>query len=288
MILELKKYKLLQNFKLKTLILTTRKSPLALAQAKLAVQLLKAKEPHQHYKLLPLSTTGDRQLHWQLDQAPEKGLFVKELEAALLEDRATIAVHSAKDLPTQQHPDLLIAGFLPREDPRDVLVYRNGNYPPSVIATGSPRRKAQGSLLFPEAEWRTLRGNVRTRLQKIVDGWADATFLAMAGLKRLGIDSWPGLNFQPLDPSTMTPAVGQGAIALQCKRKNQEALSKFLDADTAKAISIERELLQQWGGGCGASHGIYCDYSEGQRLFTFSEAQGHRQIALADVATSHG
>ncbi|MDA9961897.1 hydroxymethylbilane synthase, partial [Opitutales bacterium] len=148
--------------------LATRKSPLALKQAELAVEALKAGMGAE-VELLPLSTTGDRQLEWSLEQEGGKGLFTKELETALLEGRADLAVHSAKDMPTDMPTGLALAGYLPREDPRDMLVFREGVDVPRVIATGSPRRRSQLSERFPEVEWKEIRGNVGTRLRKIAE-----------------------------------------------------------------------------------------------------------------------
>ena len=146
--------------------------------------------PELKFRIEKMVTTGDRQREWSLEKKGGKGLFTKELEDALLEKRADLAVHSAKDLPSEMPEGLSIAGFLPRESPEDVLVLKDGIDAPARIATGSPRRRVQLRFLYPQVEFIEIRGNVDTRLAKIADGYADATVLAAAGLNRLGIDSW--------------------------------------------------------------------------------------------------
>jgi hydroxymethylbilane synthase len=163
---------------LNRIILATRKSPLALAQAELAASRLRAHFPGVECALLKVVTTGDRKVAWSLEKQGGKGLFTAELEQAILRGEADVAVHSSKDLPNELANGLVIAGYLPREDPRDVLVVRAGVTAPGTIATGSPRRRLQISLKFPGAVFTEIRGNVDTRLKKIVAGAADATVLA--------------------------------------------------------------------------------------------------------------
>ncbi|MCB1124313.1 MAG: hydroxymethylbilane synthase, partial [Verrucomicrobiae bacterium] len=206
--------------------------------------------PDTEVVLLPMTTTGDQRLAWSLEEKGGKGLFTKELEVALLEKRADLAVHSAKDMPTEMEPGLVLAGFLPRESVEDVLVKRAGIERIRTLATGSPRRRAQAKLFLPDTEFMEIRGNVGTRLNKIKDGQADATILASAGLKRLGISEWEGLEFEPLSLNQMIPAVGQGAIALQCRAGEEGRFSGITDVETGLAVSIEREFLSLVGGGC--------------------------------------
>ena len=192
------------------LIIVTRGSPLALQQAKDAAQHLE-KSLQVKTEIKILTTTGDRQAAWSLEKQGGKGLFTAELEQALQRGEADVAIHSAKDLPTEMPAGLTIASCLPRRDPRDVLVRQTQIQSPQKIATGSPRRRAQGAHIFPHATWTELRGNVDTRLKKIVQGEAEATYLAAAGLSRLGIEKWDGLVFEPVDITKMVPAAGQGA-----------------------------------------------------------------------------
>ncbi|MGA3007869.1 MAG: hydroxymethylbilane synthase, partial [Opitutaceae bacterium] len=149
----------------KKIIIATRKSPLALTQAALVAAHLKAVLGVET-ELLKVVTTGDRQAEWSLEQRGGKGLFTAELEQALFRGEAQLAVHSTKDLPGEMAPGLALAGYLPREDPRDMLVVRAGVGAPRTIATGSPRRRAQLVTLFPGAEFFEIRGNVDTRLKK--------------------------------------------------------------------------------------------------------------------------
>jgi hydroxymethylbilane synthase len=206
-----------------------------------------------------MTTTGDRQHDWKLSEQGGKGLFTKELEDTLLEGRADLAVHSAKDLPTELPPGLALAGCLPRANVHDILVRREDRPSPTLIASGSPRRRAQGARIWPGASWSELRGNVETRLRKIAEGQADATILAAAGLARLGISSYPGLVFEPIALEHMIPAAGQAAIALECR---EDCLHKFrilADSETTLAVTIEREALAKMGGGCHSACAAYFD-----------------------------
>ncbi len=266
------------------IILATRKSPLALAQTALVRQHAAAGLPGNHFTTLPLVTTGDRQRHWSLEKQGGKGLFTGELEEALRRGDADLAVHSCKDLPTEMAEGLALAGFLPREDPRDVLIHRAGEPVPTRIATGSPRRRAQARSLFPDAEWCEIRGNVATRLRKIADGEAGATLLAMAGLKRLGITEWPGLVFRPLDIGEMVPAVGQAAIAIQCRAGEESRWSGLFDEPTRLAVTVERAFLAALGGGCHTAFGAH--FHDGG-LTVFHESSGRTRHEMPDVTVEN-
>jgi hydroxymethylbilane synthase len=239
--------------------LATRKSALARAQTEIVRAHLAQAIPDALCEVLLMTTTGDRQTQWTLQEHGGKGLFTKELEDALLEGRADIAVHSAKDLPTELPEGLALAGFMPREDPRDVLVRREDKPNPALIASGSPRRREQGSKLWPEARWTELRGNVETRLRKIAEGEADATILAAAGLKRLGIASYPGLTFEPIGMDQMVPAAAQAAIGIECRAADVPRYAPLFDKNTAFAVSIERALLAALGGGCHSAAAAHYD-----------------------------
>jgi hydroxymethylbilane synthase len=243
-----------------TLIVATRASALARAQADMTLAHYAAALPGTACEIFAMTTTGDQKLHWSLEQQGGKGLFTKELEDALLDGRADIAVHSAKDLPTELPAGLCIAGFLPRADPRDVLVKRAGVTTPRTIASGSPRRREQGRKLWPGAEWSELRGNVGTRLRKIAEeGAADATLLAAAGLARLGIHAHAGLVFEPLSLDQMIPAAGQAAIAIECRTADLARFAESLDARTALSVGIERMALSAFGGGCHSASAAHHD-----------------------------
>jgi len=260
------------------IILATRKSPLALAQAKLVAARLQARRPGVECELLKVVTTGDRKLEWSLEKQGGKGLFTAELEQALLRGEAQAAVHSTKDLPGELTGGLVIAGYLPREDPRDVLVLRAGVRTPLTIATSSPRRRLQIARMYPGAAFTEIRGNVDTRLKKIAAGAADATILAAAGLKRLGIESWLGAEFHFLEFKQMVPAVGQGAIAVQCREEDAPNLASALDPETARRVDLERVLQARLGGGCQLA---FAAHATADTLYVFHEQTGPRSLPLA-------
>lgn len=267
----------------KPLILATRKSPLALAQSHLVAAHLQA-ALGANVELLKMVTTGDQQVAWSLEQKGGKGLFTSELEQALLRGEADIAVHSTKDLPGEMPAGLAIAGYMPRADTRDVLVLRADLTVPKKIATGSPRRRLQIAARFPGIEFCEIRGNVDTRLKKIAEQHlADGTILAAAGLKRLGITGWPGLTFIPLAHSEMVPAVGQGAIAIQCRVADGARLAANFDAATARAVDLERAFQHELGGGCHTAFGAHATPAV---LYFFHEKTGRltRPLTADDYA----
>ena len=241
--------------------IATRKSPLALIQTQAVLDHLQAILPEEPFESLPLSTKVDERLNWSLEQRGGIGLFTKELEDAVLDGRATLAVHSAKDLPTKFQADLCIAGYLPRARANDVMVQRADGSALKTIATSSPRRRAQVSLFEQPAEWTIIRGNVETRLRKIAEGEADATLLAAAGLERLGITEFDGLKFTELPVDQVVPAPGQAAIAVQCRTADLPRYEHLFCEQTKLAVSLERAFLSRLGSGCQTPVGAY--YSEG-------------------------
>jgi len=261
----------------KRLVLATRKSPLALAQAGRVAAYLQGRMGVE-CELLKLVTTGDRQADWSLEQKGGKGLFTHELEAALLRGEGDLAVHSAKDLPGEDVPGLTTVGYLPRDDPRDTLVLRTGISSPGTIATGSPRRRRQASAMFAAAGFVEIRGNVDTRLRKIAEQHvADATILAAAGLARLGIGSWPGVEFRALGFDAMVPAVGQGAIAVQCRSADEGRFAGVFDAPTARAVGLERAIQLALGGGCQTALGAH---ATADTLHIYHESLGIRSVPI--------
>ncbi|MBO6103252.1 MAG: hydroxymethylbilane synthase [Opitutales bacterium] len=237
----------------------TRSSPLALRQAEMAAAFLSKKIPNSRFEILPMKTTGDKSLEWSLEARGGKGLFTKELEDALLCGRADIAVHSAKDLPVSLAEGLAVSCLLPRDDCRDVLIRKNSSDSLRLISTASPRRRAQLKKLFPEAEFTQIRGNVGTRLKKILEGEADATMLSAAGLDRLGIAAYEGLGFERLSLDKCVPAAAQGIIAVQTRTADAEFFGKFSDAKAELAASLERGFLSALGGGCQTPFGANFD-----------------------------
>lgn len=265
------------------LVLATRKSPLALTQTEMVAAHLR-NQLGVETELLKIVTTGDRQSEWSLEQRGGKGLFTSELEAAVKRGEADVAVHSTKDLPGDMPEGLAIGGYMPRADTRDVLVLRTGVESPMTLATGSPRRRLQVKLLFPEVAFSEIRGNVDTRLRKIGEQHvADGTILAAAGLKRLGIETWPGTEFAPLGFDHMVPAVGQGAIAVQCREVDAAKFTAVFDAATARAVSLERAFQAALGGGC---HTAFAAHATVDTLYLFHESTGMHSMALtpADFA----
>jgi hydroxymethylbilane synthase len=209
----------------------------------------------QAIELCIIRTSGDAIQDRPLAEVGGKGLFTKEIEDALLRHEADLAVHSAKDMQTQLPPGLVIAACLPREDPRDALVCRGvqriADLPPgSRVGTTSLRRAAMVRRLRPDIEVVPLRGNVETRLRKLDEGVADATLLALAGLRRLGLES---VASAILDPDEFVPAVGQGVIAIETRAddaRTRALVAKFDDLQAATALTAERAFLAELDGSC--------------------------------------
>lgn len=265
------------------LVLATRKSPLALTQTEMVAAHLR-NQLGVETELLKIVTTGDKQTEWSLEKRGGKGLFTSELEAALQRREADVAVHSTKDLPGDMPAGLAIGGYLPRADTRDVLVLRSGVETPRSLATGSPRRRLQVKAIFPDVEFTEIRGNVDTRLRKIGEqGMADGTILAAAGMKRLGIETWPGVDFLPLNFDQMVPAVGQGAIAVQCREDDAAKFAAVFDAATMRGVTLERAFQTALGGGC---HTAFAAHATTDRLYLFHENIGLRSlpVSAADFA----
>jgi hydroxymethylbilane synthase len=266
------------------LVLATRKSPLALAQSEMVAAHLRVQFGVET-ELLKIVTTGDKQTEWSLEKRGGKGLFTSELEAALQRGEADVAVHSTKDLPGDMPAGLAIGGYMPRADTRDVLILRTGIETPKRVATGSPRRRLQLQLMFPEVEFTEIRGNVDTRLRKIGQQHvADGTILAAAGMKRLGIESWPDVEFAPLDFSQMVPAVGQGAIAIQCRETDAAKYAAVFDPATMRSVTVERAFQNALGGGC---HTAFAAHVANDTLYLFHEKIGQKKLPLttADFAS---
>jgi len=202
-----------------------------------------------------IRTTGDLVQDRPLADAGGKGLFAKEIEEALLAGKIDLAVHSAKDLPTDLPAGLILAAFLPREDPRDAFISRKAKtlrelVAGAIIGTASPRRQAFVRRLRPDVGVALLRGNVETRLRKLEAGEVDATLLAVAGLKRLGLLS---AATAILDPDEFLPAVGQGAIAIETRAEDARTrglVAMVDDAETATALAAERAFLAVLDGSC--------------------------------------
>jgi len=271
-----------------SIVIATRRSRLALWQAEHVKQRLEALHAGLAVELLPLSTRGDEILDRRLDQAGGKGLFVKELENALAERRADLAVHSMKDVPAELPPGFVLGAVMQREDPRDALVSNRFETLAAVpaggvIGTSSLRRAAQIAQRHPRLEMRLLRGNVETRLAKLDRGEYEAIILAVAGLVRLGLASRIRSR---LDVDESLPAPGQGALGIECLAERADVAS-FLealnDAATARCVHAERAVSRALGGSCAVPLGAYAEETaNGLRLRALVASLDGRRIARAD------
>ncbi len=240
--------------------LGTRGSPLALAQAEETKARLIDAFPDLahtgHIEIVVFSTTGDQVQDRPLNEIGGKGLFTKELEVALMDGRADIAVHSLKDVGVVMPEGLELVAYLPREDVRDVLLTRDGGGLDSlpqgaILGTASLRRQALVKAQRPDLQVKLFRGSVQTRLKKLAEGQADATLLALAGLKRLGLEEQ--VPHSVMEPHSFLPAMAQGAIALQVRSDDgaSRALAEALnDQATAQAVRAERACLAELDGSC--------------------------------------
>lgn len=229
----------------------SRDSKLAVIQAELVMDALRKAHPDLDLELVTMKTTGDKILDRTLDKVGGKGLFVKELDAALRSGRVDLTVHSCKDLPMLLPEDLPVAAFLPREDPRDALVLPAGAREwdrTKPIGSASPRRQLQLREMFPGVEVRPVRGNVQTRLRKLDEGEYGALVLAAAGLKRLGLEDRVHRYFAPEE---LLPAAGQGILAVQC-REDGEIFACLRDAAAERCAVAERAFVGALDGGCSS------------------------------------
>ncbi len=239
----------------KEIVVGTRSSPLALEQTNLVIERLQEKFPGICFRKRLIKTTGDNILDTALAKIGDKGLFTKEIELALLDGTADIAVHSMKDVPTSLPEGLTIGAITAREYPGDVLVSRDGirlgALPAGArLGTSSLRRAAQLLVYRPDLNIIPVRGNVQTRLRKLDEGQFDALVLAWAGLRRLGLD---GRITEKIPFTLCLPAVGQGALGIEVREKDEEMLrmvSAINDPATNAAVQAERALLRRLEGGC--------------------------------------
>lgn len=248
----------------------TRGSQLAIWQANKVAELIKARYPDITVELVKIKTTGDKILDSPLAKIGDKGLFVKEIEIALADGKVDIAVHSAKDMPTDIPPGLVLAAFLKRDDPSDALISADGRKlselrKGTVIGTSSLRRRAQLLTWRADLNFVDLRGNVDTRLRKLTEKGLDAIILSGAGLTRLGLGD---KITERIPTSIVVPAVGQGLIVVEARAEDREVLDiiAFLnDRDTAVCVTAERAFSEAIGGGCQVPMGALA-VTEGENL----------------------
>jgi hydroxymethylbilane synthase len=252
--------------------LGTRGSRLALTQAELAADLLRAASPDADVAIVPMTTAGDRDRSRPFGEIGERGVFVKEIEEALLAGRLDVAIHSAKDMTSTAVDGLAVGAYLPREDPRDALCGAGELRPGMRIGTASVRRRAQLLALEPELSVEPLRGNVDTRLRKMGERGLDAIVLAAAGLDRLGLEAEIGLRLAVED---LLPEAGQGAVALQVRAGEEELVAALDDPETRRRVEAERACVARIGAGCLAPVAAHHD---GRALSALIADEGGRWI----------
>jgi hydroxymethylbilane synthase len=265
--------------------LGSRGSRLALTQAEKAADALRAAGADVDVAIVPITTAGDRDRSKPFGEIGARGVFVKEIEEALLAGRIDVAVHSAKDMTSTDAEGLAVGAYLQRDDPRDALCGADGLSPGMRVGTASVRRRAQLLAIEPEISVEPLRGNIDTRLRKMRERGLDAVVLAAAGLDRLGLADVVGRRFEPEE---LLPEAGQGAIALQV-RAGEEGLAAALDdAETRRRVEAERACVFRIGGGCLAPVAAHHD---GESLTALVAAEdgtwierrrGADPLALAD------
>jgi len=232
----------------------SRGSRLALTQAERAASRLRA--PGIEIALVPITTAGDRDRSKPFGEIGSRGVFVKELEEALLDHRIDVAVHSAKDMTSTDRDGLCVGAYLLREDPRDALCGADGIRPGMRVGTASARRKAQLLALEPSLSIEPLRGNIDTRLRKRGERGLDAIVLAACGLDRLGLAHEIGHRFEPEE---LLPEAGQGALALQVRSGEGHLVAAAGDEETRRRVEDERAVVAAVGGGCLAPVAAYHD-----------------------------
>ena len=247
------------------IIIGSRESRLAVIQSEMVRDFIQANNPGIQAELLTMKTTGDIILDRTLDQIGGKGLFVKELDRALMEGRSDLSVHSLKDMPMEVPEELPLVVFSRREDPRDVLVLPEGcreRDPSLPIGCSSRRRILQLQSRYPEAQFQSVRGNVQTRLRKLDEGEYGALVLAAAGLKRLGLEDRISRYFEPEE---VIPAAGQGILAVQGRRDEDFGFLEGYNDTEAKAAAIcERAFVRRLDGGCSSPIAAHARVQDGK------------------------
>jgi hydroxymethylbilane synthase len=260
----------------------SRGSRLALTQAERAVEALR--RPGVEIALIPITTAGDRDRSRPFGEIGSRGVFVKELEEALLAGRIDVAVHSAKDMTSTDADGLAVGAYPQRDDPRDALCGASSLVPGMRVGTASVRRRAQLLALEPTLVIEPLRGNIDTRLRKRGERGLDAVVLAACGLDRLGLETEVGLRF---DPDALLPEAGQGALALQVRVGEEERVAAAEDAETRRRVEAERRCVAAIGGGCLAPVAAFHDGAELTALVADEQGawierrRGNDPVALA-------
>jgi hydroxymethylbilane synthase len=257
----------------------SRGSRLALTQAALAADSLRT--PGVELALVPITTAGDRDRTKPFGQIGSRGVLVKELEEALLDGRIDVAVHSAKDMTSEDPEGLSVGAYLERDDPRDALCGASVLRAGMRIGTASARRRAQLLALEPELSIEPLRGNIETRLRKRGERALDAVVLAACGLDRLGLGDEIGLRF---DPEQLLPEAGQGALALQVRAGAEELVARADDPETRVRVEAERACVAAVGGGCLAPVAAHHDGATLTGLVAAEDGSWLERVAGDDAA----
>jgi hydroxymethylbilane synthase len=272
------------------IVIATRESALALWQANFIRDQLMKLYPQTEFSILGMTTRGDQILEVSLSKIGGKGLFIKELEQALEDGRADIAVHSMKDVPMDMPEGFVLAAIAEREDPRDAFI--SNEYPAlevlpsgSIVGTSSLRRESQLRARFPHLRVKPLRGNVQTRLRKLDEGQFTAIILAAAGLKRLGLAH---RITALLSPDLSLPAVGQGALGIECRADRTDLLKlvqPLHNIHTARCVEAERAMSRALGGSCEVPLGGYAEIDSGVlRLRGFVASQDGTRMINAELS----
>lgn len=243
----------------------SRESKLAVAQTELMLEEIRQKHPDIEFELITMKTTGDKILDRNLDQIGGKGLFVKELDKALLENRVDMTIHSLKDLPMEISDEIPLVGFSKREDPRDVLIVAKGGNAEDIrgcIGTSSRRRMVQLEKLYPNASFRGIRGNVQTRLRKLEQEDYEATVLARSGLCRLQMEQCAGRIFSTEE---IIPAAGQGILAIQGRKGEDYSFLDDVCSEESRIIAkAERAFVKYLDGGCSSPIAAFAEIKDGK------------------------
>ena len=258
-----------EHMHVKRIVIGSRESLLAMAQTVSVQQFIMEHHPDLTVEILPMKTTGDKILDRTLDKVGGKGLFVKELDKALLERRSDLSVHSLKDVPAETDPDLPLLAFSRREDPRDVLVLPKGAKEldrSRPLGSSSQRRILQLRSLFPDMEVKSVRGNLQTRLRKLDEGEYSGLILAAAGLKRMGLADRISRYFTTEE---MIPAAGQGILAIQGRKgEDTSFLKEWNDEEGTLCALAERAFIRELDGGCSSPIAAYAKIEDGSLILS--------------------
>lgn len=267
----------------------TRKSKLAIAQTNMVIRALQTEFPEIQTEIVPIVTTGDKILDKPLTQIGGKGVFVSEIERALISGKIDIAVHSAKDLPIYLENGLEISGVLKRGDYRDVLVMLSGkklkNTPDFIVGTGSVRRIKNMQNIYPDVQFKDIRGNIDSRLKKLQNGEYDAVILAAAGLKRLGLFENPVYNIKAFDYKEFLPSACQGIIAVESRENDfvTPFINSINDTETFLSFETEQSVLRMLNADCTMPTGAYSYIENGKISLTLSKDSIRKVSGISDV-----